>query len=209
MSHVKKLLGYAAALNTTIFIAEGWGGIKGHSNSLMMDGVHNFSDELAMICLFLAYVLPVVMSKNFQRIANVLNSAGLIAISGILVWQSIGRIINPGPTIGYIPLAVGLLAALANWGVAKILYAVKNQNAAIRLAYLHNLGDIYVSLAPVAAGVLVLTTGKSFFDPIIAAGIGVWLIWSTVKELSSSYNELIWPENAVCVHGDLKVVEST
>jgi len=47
MSHVKKPLGYAAALNTTIFIAEGLGGIKGHSNSLIMDGVHNFSDELA------------------------------------------------------------------------------------------------------------------------------------------------------------------
>jgi cobalt-zinc-cadmium efflux system protein len=205
MSHVKKPLALAAALNTTIFVAEGWGGIKGHSNSLIMDGVHNFSDELAMVCLFLAYVLPVVMSKNFQRMANILNSIGLIAISGILVWQSIERIIHPKPTIGYVPLVVGLLAALANWGVAKILYSVKNQNAAIRLAYLHNLGDIYVSLAPVAAGLLVLTTGKSFFDPVIAIGIGIWLIWSTINEISSSYNELIWPENAVCKHRDLEI----
>ncbi len=205
MSHVKRPLAIAAALNTTIFIAEGYGGIKGHSNSLMMDGIHNFSDELAMICLFLAYALPITMSRNFQRTANVLNSIGLIAISGILVWQSVGRVINPKPTIGYIPLIVGLLAALANWGVAKILYKIRNQNAAIRLAYLHNLGDIYVSLAPVAAGILVLLTGKTFFDPIIAIGIGVWLIWSTIKEISNSVNELIWPENAVCKHGDLKV----
>ena len=205
MSHVKKPLGYAAALNTTIFVAEGLGGIKAHSNSLIMDGVHNFSDELAMICLFLAYLLPVVMSKNFQRVANVLNSAGLIIISGILVWQSIERIIDPKPTIGYIPLAVGLLATLANWGVARILYPVKNQNAAIRLAYLHNMGDIYVSLAPVAAGVLMLITGKSFFDPVIATAIGVWLIWSTIKEISGSYNELIWPENAVCMHEPVEI----
>ncbi len=205
MSHVKKPLALAAALNTTIFIAEGLGGIKGHSNSLIMDGVHNFSDELAMVCLFLAFILPVVMSKNFQRIANVLNSAGLFAISGILVWQSIERIINPKPTIGYIPLIVGLLATLANWGVAKILYSIKNQNAAIRLAYLHNLGDIYVSLAPVAAGVLVLITGKSFFDPVIAIAIGIWLIWSTIKEISTSYNELIWPENAVCKRENLEI----
>lgn len=205
MSHVKKPLAFAAALNTTIFIAEGLGGFKSHSNSLIMDGVHNFSDELAMICLFLAYVLPIIMSKNFQRIANVLNSAGLIAISGILVWQSIERIINPTPTIGYIPLIIGLLAAIANWGVARILYPIKNQNAAIRLAYLHNLGDIYVSLAPVLAGVLVLVTGKSFFDPIIAIAIGVWLIWSTIKEISTSYNELIWPENAVCKHEDFEI----
>ena len=209
MSHVKKPLGLAAALNTIIFIAEGFGGIEAHSNSLIMDGVHNFSDELAMVCLFLAYVLPIAMSRNFQRIANVLNSIGLIIISGILVWQSIERIITPKPTIGYIPLMVGLLATAANWGVARILKPIKNQNAAIRLAYLHNLADIYVSLAPVLAGVLVLLTHKSFFDPIVAAGIGVWLIWSTVKEISSSYNELIWPENDVCDHNDLKVVHKT
>jgi cation diffusion facilitator family transporter len=200
MSHVKKPLALAAALNTTIFIVEGFGGIKGHSNSLLMDSVHNFSDELAMVCLFLAYVLPVVMSKNFQRIANVLNSAGLVIISGLLIWQSIERIIKPAPTIGYIPLIAGVFATLANWGVAKILYPVKNQNAAIRLAYLHNQGDIYVSLAPVTAGLLVIITGKSFFDPIVATAIGFWLIWSTIKEISTSYNELIWPENAVCEH---------
>jgi len=50
-----------------------------------MDGVHNFSDELAMISLFLAYVLPIAMSKNFQRTANILNSVGLIIISGLLI----------------------------------------------------------------------------------------------------------------------------
>src|ERR1700682_2438558 len=149
MSHVKKPLALAAALNTTIFIAEAFGGIKGHSNSLLMDSVHNFSDELAIICLFLAFVLPVVMSKNFQRIANILNSAGLVIISGLLIWQSVEHIIKPAPTKGYIPLIAGLFAVIANWGVAKILYPVKNQNAAIRLTYLHNLGDIYVSLAPV------------------------------------------------------------
>jgi len=209
MSHVKKPLGLAAALNTTIFIAEGFGGIESHSNSLIMDGVHNFSDELAMACLFLAYVLPIAMSRNFQRTANILNSAGLVIISGFLIWQSIERIIHPKPTIGYIPLIVGLLATVANLGVARILKPIKNQNAAIRLAYLHNLGDIYVSLAPVLAGILVLVTHKSFFDPIIAAGIGIWLIGSTIKEISSSYNELIWPENAVCKHEHLEVVHKT
>ena len=140
------------------------------------------------------------MSKNLQRTANIFNSFGLIALSGFVVWQSIERIIHPTPTVGYIPFIVGIFAAIANWGVAKALYPVKEQNAAIRLAYLHNLGDVYVSLAPVLAGSLVLVTGKSIFDPIIAICIGLWLIWSTIKEISVSYNELIWPENAVCKH---------
>ena len=35
------------------------------------------------------------------------------------------------------------------------------------------MGDVYVSIAPVMAGLLIITTGYSVFDPIIACGIGV------------------------------------
>lgn len=205
MSHVKKPLALAAILNTAIFATEVFGGIKANSNSLIMDGIHNFSDELAIVCLFLAYILPIVMSKNLQRIANVLNSAGLVVVSVLVVWQSVERILRPVPVVGYFPLLVGLFAAVANWAVAKVLYPVKNQNAAIRLAYIHNLGDVYVSLAPAAAGLLVLTTGKTIFDPIIASVIGVWLVWATLREVSTSYKELIWPENAVCLHENVEI----
>ena len=200
MSHVKKPLAFAVGLNTVIFIGELFGGIKGHSNSLLMDGVHNLSDEMALVCLYIAYLIPLKMSRNIQRIANLLNSFGILTICGLLVWQSIERILNPVLTIGYIPIIAGLLAAFANWGVARVLFKVKDQNAAIRLAYIHNLGDINVSLAPAIAGILLILTGKSYFDAIIAIIIGVWLIWSTSTEIAKSYNDLIWPEDAVCKH---------
>ncbi len=195
MAKVRKLLALAAGLNTIIFVGEMLGGAEGHSTSLIMDGVHNFSDELALVCLFLAYLLPVTMSRNFQRLANALNSIGLISISVFLIWQSVNNIIHPVPTIGYIPLIAGLLAAIANWGVARILYSIKDLNAAIRLTYIHIVGDVYVSLAPVVAGLLVLLTGKNIFDPIIAIIVGVWLIWATIKEIAHSHDELIWPEH--------------
>jgi cobalt-zinc-cadmium efflux system protein len=97
---------------------------------------------------------------------------------------------------------VGLLAAAANWGVARLLLAPSRNNAAIRLAYIHNIGDVYVSLAPVAAGLLVSLTGYSIFDPLIAAGIATWIIVSTVREVFASSEELIWPEKIVCGHSD-------
>jgi hypothetical protein len=57
-------------------------------------------------------------------------------------------------------------------------------------------------LAPVAAGLLVTMTGYSIFDPLIAAGIAVWIIVSTVREVFASSEELIWPEKIVCGHSD-------
>jgi len=82
------------------------------------------------------------------------------------------------------------------------LLAPSRNNAAIRLAYIHNIGDVYVSLAPVAAGLLVSLTSYSIFDPLIAAGIAVWIIASTLREVSASSEELIWPEKIVCGHSD-------
>ncbi|TMJ80090.1 MAG: hypothetical protein E6G78_21495 [Alphaproteobacteria bacterium] len=75
-------------------------------------------------------------------------------------------------------------------------------NAAVRLAYIHNIGDVRVSLAPVAAGLLVTVTRYSIFDPLIAAGIAVWIIVSTVQEVFASGEELLWPEKIVCGHSD-------
>lgn len=200
MSHVRNPLAAAVALNTVIFISEGIVGYKGQSLSLIMDSVHNLSDEMALVFLLLAFTLPLTLSRNLQRVANIFNSVGLIGTSLLLIWQAVERILSPVPVIGFIPALVGVLAAIANGGVAYFLSSVRHQNAAIRLAYLHNLGDIYVSLAPVAAGVLILLTGKSIFDPLIAMGVAIWLIWSTLKEIKTSSNELIWPEDAVCKH---------
>jgi cobalt-zinc-cadmium efflux system protein len=104
--------------------------------------------------------------------------------------------------VGLVAIVVGLAAAAANWEVARLLWAPGRNNAAIRLAYVHNLGDVYVSLAPVLAGLLLTITGHSFFDPLIAGGIALWIIGSTLREVVASHEELIWPEKIVCGHSD-------
>jgi len=202
MAHYRRPLAAAAALNTAIFVVEAVAGFKADSLSLVMDSVHNLSDEMALVFLYLAFVLPQGISRQLLRSANVFNSVGLLLVSGLLLWQAAERILHPAPVVGSIAVVVGLLAAAANWGVARLLLAPSRNNAAIRLAYIHNIGDVYVSLAPVAAGLLVSLTGYSTFDPLIAAGIAAWIIGSTVREVFASSEELIWPEKIVCGHSD-------
>ena len=166
-----------------------------------MDAIHNFSDELALVCLYLAFVLARGFSRNLLRVANLFNSVGIVAISGLLLWQAVVRLLHPAPVLGAVSIPVGLFAAIGNWGVAKLLYEPGKDNAAIRLAYLHNLGDIQVSLAPCLSGVLVLLTGRPYFDPILAGGIAIWLIGSTLPEVMRSSDELLWPTKTDCGHG--------
>ena len=208
MAHLRTPLLSATVLNTGICLIEAVAGYQSNSLSLLMDSVHNLSDELALVCLCLAYVLPLRLSRHLQRSANLLNSVGLLAVSGLLVWQAIARLISPTPVLGSFPLVVGMLAAVGNGGVAWGLRRVRDQNPAIRLAYLHNLGDVYVSLAPVAAGLLVMVSGLSLFDPLIALLVALWLIGTTVQEIRSTGEALLWPEDAVCRHEPLSVTHS-
>jgi cobalt-zinc-cadmium efflux system protein len=185
MAHYRKPLAAALALNTAIFIVEAIAGLKAESLSLIMDSVHNLSDELALAFLYLAFVLPIGVSRNLVRSANFFNSIGLVAVSGLLLWQAVGRVLHPAPVLGVISIVVGLAAAAANWGVARLLRNPGRNNPAIRLAYIHNMGDVFVSLAPVLAG-----------------GIALWLIVSTLREVIGSHEELMWPEKISCGHSD-------
>jgi len=152
-------LARGAAVNTGIFVVEAVAGFWAHSLSLLMDSVHNLSDEMALVFIYLAFILSKGVSRNLLRSANIFNSVGLIVVSGVLLWQSVERLLHPAPVVGLVAIVVGLAAAAANWEVARLLWAPGRNNAAIRLAYIHNLGDVYVSLAPVLAGLLATVTG--------------------------------------------------
>jgi Co/Zn/Cd efflux system component len=200
MAHFRKPLAAAATLNAVIFVAEGIAGLRSDSMSLMMDSVHNLSDQAALVLLYLAFVLTRGVSRNLVRSANVFNSVGLVTVSALLIWQAVERLLHPAPVLGIVPIVVGLFAALGNWGVARLLMAPARENAAIRLAYVHNLGDTYVSLAPVVAGILVLMTGTLLADPLIALLTALWIVVSTLREVVVSREELLWPEKISCGH---------
>jgi cobalt-zinc-cadmium efflux system protein len=200
MAHYRKAVGTAVALNTSIFVVEAIAGYQAKSLSLIMDSVHNLSDEMALVALYLAFIMSQGVSRHLIRTANIFNSVGLVVISMLLLWQSFERLLHPIPVQGLIPLVVGVFAAMANWGVARLLLKPGRDNAAIRLAYIHNMGDVYVSLAPVLAGILLISTGFSFFDPLVAGAIAIWIIVTTTREVFQSHEELIWPEKIVCGH---------
>jgi cation diffusion facilitator family transporter len=200
MAHHQRAVAAAVMLNIAIPIVEAVAGKLGGSLSLLMDAAHNLSDELALVALWLAFMVAKGPSRTLLRVSNALNSGGLILLSAVLLWQAYERVIHPVAVHGAIPIAIGLAAAAANWGIARLLFEPARNNAAIRLAYIHNLGDVWVSLAPVAAGLLVAATGYAVFDPIVAAAVALWLIATTGYEVLRSGDELVWPDRIVCCH---------
>ena len=198
MAHLRRPLTVAFGLNTAVLAVETVGGVESNSLSLMTDAVHNLSDELALAFLLLAYTLRAGLSSHFLRSANIFNSVGLLVISGVLVWQAIERLIHPQPVLGLVPIVAGLFAAAGNWGVARALREASKEDVAIRLAYVHNLGDVLVSLAPVVAGLGVVLLGSTLFDPFIAITIAAVIVVTTLQAIVGVHKELLWPEKVVC-----------
>ncbi len=200
MSHRRPPLMRALQLNTAVLVVEIIGGIGANSFSLIMDGIHNLSDEVALVLLVLAYSLRAGLSGKLLRYANLFNSVGLLVICGFLIWRVAERLSHPVEVLGLVPIIAGLIGAIGNWGVARVLRESGREDPAIRLAYVHNLGDTLVSLIPVAAGVLIFTSGSFLFDSLFALLIAAVVVTTTLHAVVGSHEQLLWPENVSCGH---------
>jgi Co/Zn/Cd efflux system component len=195
MTRHRRAIGAAALLNGLIVLGEGFAGWRSGSLSVQMDAVHNLSDELALLCLWLACFWPGRVGRGGQRLANLLNTAGLLTLSALLAVRAARRFAHSEPVPGLVPLAAGLIAAAANAGVAALLAAPARHHAAVRLAWLHNRADVLVSIVPTLAGVALLVTGAALVDPLAALAVALWLAISTLIELRSNLDELLWPDD--------------
>ena len=95
MSHRRPPLVRAVQLNTAVLVVEIAAGIGSNSFSLIMDGVHNLSDEVALVLLVLAYSLRAGLSGKLLRYANLFNSIGLLTICAFLAWRVVERLSSP------------------------------------------------------------------------------------------------------------------
>src|SRR5918992_1562158 len=137
MAHRRAPLVRALQLNTAVLVVEIVAGVRSNSFSLIMDGIHNLSDEVALALLVLAYSLSAGLSGKLLRYANLFNSVGLLTISAFLVWRVVERLSNPVEVLGVVPIIAGLIGAAGNWAVAQVLREPSKEDVAIRLAYVH------------------------------------------------------------------------
>ncbi|MHC6594165.1 cation diffusion facilitator family transporter [Arthrobacter sp. C152] len=177
------------------------------SVALLADTIHNFSDALTAVPLWVAFVLG---RKGASRrytfgYGRAEDLAGLfivavVALSAVVAgWQSVDRLINPQPlqNLGWV-MAAGIIGFAGNEAVAvyRIRVGRRIGSAALVADGVHARTDGFTSLAVVlgAAGVML---GLPLADPIvgiiISAAIMV-LLWGTVRSIGRRLMDGIEPE---------------
>jgi cation diffusion facilitator family transporter len=177
------------------------------SVALLADTVHNFSDALTAIPLWVAFVLGRrAASRRYPYgLGRAEDIAGLfivvvVALSSIVAaWQSIERLINPHPLENlWWVIAAGIIGFAGNEAVAiyRIRVGRRIGSAALVADGVHARTDGFTSLAVVvgAAGVML---GMPLADPIVGLIISaaiIVLLWGTTKRIGLRLMDGIEPD---------------
>lgn len=194
------VLGATAVVQLVIVLLSG-------SVALLADTVHNFSDALTAVPLWIAFVLGrrAATRRYTYGFGRAEDLAGLfvlamIALSAIVAGvESIRRLFNPQPldNLGWV-LAAGIVGFIGNEAVA--LYRIRTGrrigSAALVADGVHARTDGFTSLA-VVLGVIGVWLGYPLADPIIGLVITVAiavLLWGTAREVLRRLLDGVDPE---------------
>jgi len=177
------------------------------SVALLADTVHNFSDALTAVPLWIAFLLgrrraTRTYTYGYGRAEDLagLFIVAMIALSAVVAAvESIRRFFEPQPVnnLGWV-LAAGLVGFAGNELVAiyRIRIGRRIGSAALVADGVHARTDGFTSLA-VVAGVVGIWLGFPLADPIvgllISAAIGV-LLWGTVRDIGRRLMDGVDPE---------------
>lgn len=125
------------------------------------------------------------LSYGWQRaelVGALINVVFMYGVVAFIVVAAIGRLLAPPEVDGASVLLVGTLGLLVNLFVAWLL-SRGEQNLNTRGAMLHVLGDLLGSVAAVASGVVVVTTGWMRIDPVLSLLICALILVSSTRLL--------------------------
>jgi cation diffusion facilitator family transporter len=187
-------------LQLVIFIISG-------SVALLADTIHNFSDALTALPLWIAFVLArrVATRRYNFGYGRAEDLAGLfivavVALSAIVAgWEAISRLIHPQTlhNLGWVVVA-GVIGFVGNEAVAIYRIRIGRQigSAALVADGVHARLDGFTSLS-VVVGAIGVMLGFPLADPIIglliAASI-LALLWGTVRSIGRRLMDGIDPE---------------
>jgi len=189
----------AIIISIIVLVMEIVGGIVSNSLALLSDAGHVFADLLSLSLSLLAIRLArhahtSSMTYGFHRaeiLAALTNGATLIGISVYIFYEAFLRFLHPPNVEASTLLVIATIGLLANAGTAKLLWSIRTGDLNLRAAFLHVVGDMLGSVGVVLGAVILLLTGITVVDPIVAAIIGVLILRNAIDVSRESARVLL------------------
>ena len=191
---------YAAlALTLTYMTVEVVGGILTGSLALIADAAHMATDAgglaLALFAIYFAQS-PATPQKTYgflraEILAALLNAVVLLLVTVYILFEAYKRFLSPPEILSGPMLAVAAVGLAVNLISMKLLSAGSAESLNVQGAYFEVLSDMLGSLGVIAAALIVMLTGWVLADPLIGAGIGLFIVPRTWRLLSQAVHILM------------------
>ncbi len=179
-----KRLAVALSLTSVFLVAELVGAFLFDSLALLSDAAHMFTDSAALAIALAAVKIGqrppddkrTFGYRRFEILAAAFNAILLFAVAGYVLIEGVGRFFEPKPVESVGMLIVATIGLVVNIISMRVLAGGKDDSLNVKGAYLEVWADMLGSLGVIAAAVAIYLTGYNWIDPIVAIGIGLWVL---------------------------------
>lgn len=204
-SRHRRRLVWALALTLTYMMAEVIGGVVTGSLALIADAAHMLTDAgglgLALLAVRFAE-RPATPQKTYgylrtEILAALVNAVVLLVLTIYILFEAYRRFKDPSEVIGGPMLAVAAVGLVVNLISMRLLAEGSSESLNLKGAYFEVLSDMLGSLGVIVAALIIMFTGWRLVDPIIGAGIGLFIVprtWHLLKQATHILLEGTPPE---------------
>lgn len=181
------------ALNVAFVVVEFAVGLYYGAMGLLSDAGHNLSDVASLLLAMLAFRLAQAHAtprytygyKKSTVLISLLNSVILLVAVGVIVAESVGRMLHPAPVEGGAIAWTAGVGVVINGFTAWLFMKDKDKDLNVKGAYLHMAADALVSVGVLVSGVVISWTGWTIVDPVVGlvvAAVIVASVWSLTRD---------------------------
>lgn len=194
-----KMLTIALLLTGSFLVAEVVGAFVFNSLALLSDAGHMLTDVAALMIALMAIRIGQKAAddkrtfgyRRFEILAAAFNAIMLFAVAIYVLVEAVQRFREPEPVGSTGMLIVAVLGLAVNLIAMRLLMAGKDQSLNVKGAYLEVWADMLGSIGVIAGALLIRFTGWTLVDPIVAVGIGLWVLPRTWILLKDTTNVLL------------------
>lgn len=194
-----KMLAIALALTGSYLVAEVIGAFWFNSLALLSDAGHMLTDvaalAIALIAIKFGQRAPddkrTFGYRRFEILAAAFNAVMLFAVAIYVLVEAIDRFRDPEPVQSTGMLIVAAIGLAVNLISMRLLTAGKDKSLNVKGAYLEVWADMLGSIGVIGGALVIRFTGWMWVDPIVAVGIGLWVLPRTWILLRDTTNVLL------------------
>ena len=188
-----RMLAMALGLTTAFLIAELIGSFVFNSLALLSDAAHMFTDSAALAIALAAVKIGQRPAddartfgyRRFEILAAAFNALLLFVVAAYVLYEGIKRFFEPTEVQSTGMLVIASIGLVVNILAMKLLSAGKDQSLNVKGAYLEVWADMLGSIGVIIGAVVIMFTGWQWVDPLVAIGIGLWVLprtWILLKD---------------------------